>query len=322
MPNDTAASELIGVMALIAIFVTAAAIVGVALLSSPPGDAAPAMIARMANEGGNITLYHDGGDPLESGHFTIFINGVDRTADFNLIDIAGMEHDTWTSWKTGEALVLDDGMFDAESPWIQITGEDVGRTGSDWLLHEIGAVTPTPTVTVTPTPVVHDIQFNSQKTSYFESGGYYQFTVANSGIRLLTLNGNPVSLNPGDSVRLTLGSDTTGTINAGATGIQGFPSSNITVTINGAVVGSGTLSSINVDNIFTRSTITVNIPAVMRYTGFTVDGSTIISGQDERQIRLYNIQPSTEGTLWLQTGSNVANIGPCGAESYQLITPP
>jgi len=75
MPDDTAASDLIGVMALIAIFVTAAAIVGVALLSNPPGDAAPAMLAHMETEGGTVFIYHDGGDPLERGHFKILVNG-------------------------------------------------------------------------------------------------------------------------------------------------------------------------------------------------------------------------------------------------------
>jgi hypothetical protein len=66
-------------MALIAIFVTAAAIVGVTLLSNPPGDAAPAMLAHMEREGETISIYHDGGDPLERGHFKILVDGADRT---------------------------------------------------------------------------------------------------------------------------------------------------------------------------------------------------------------------------------------------------
>jgi len=159
MPNDTAVSDLIGVMALIAVFVTAAAIAGVALLSYPPGDAAPAMLIRNETDpDGTVYLYHDGGDPLERGRFAIRVDGVDRTDDVSLIDASGIKYapGTWTTWKVGEALVLDEGTFDAESPRIQITGEGVSRTGSDWLLHEIGGGTPTqtatPTVTATPTP--------------------------------------------------------------------------------------------------------------------------------------------------------------------------
>ena len=152
MYNDTAASDLIAVMALIAVFVTAAAIAGVALLSYPPGDAAPAMLAHMETEGGTVSIYHDGGDPLERGHFAILVDGADRTEDFNLTDAAGEEHESWMSWKAGEVLVLNTTLAGTENLRIQIVGEGVGRTGSDWLLHEIGEGTPT--VTVTPTPTV------------------------------------------------------------------------------------------------------------------------------------------------------------------------
>ncbi|WP_342770539.1 MULTISPECIES: PKD domain-containing protein [unclassified Methanoculleus] len=171
MPGDTAASDLIGVMALIAVFVTAVAIAGVALLSHPPGDAAPAMIARMEtdSEGGTVSIYHDGGDPLEKGRFAILVDGVDRTADFSLIDAAGEKHEIWTSWKTGEALVLDTN--GTENLRIQIVGEGVRRTGGDWLLHDLGngtAVTPTtgptPTETAGPTPVPLAANFTANVT--------------------------------------------------------------------------------------------------------------------------------------------------------------
>ncbi len=159
MRSDAATSDLVAVMALIAVFVTAAAIAGVTLLSYPPGDAAPAMLIRNETDpDGTVYLYHDGGDPLERGRFAIRVDGVDRTDDVSLIDASGIKYapGTWTTWKVGEALVLDEGTFDAESPRIQITGEGVSRTGSDWLLHEIGGGTPTqtatPTVTATPIP--------------------------------------------------------------------------------------------------------------------------------------------------------------------------
>jgi PKD repeat protein len=155
MESDTAVSDLIAVAALIAIFVTVAAIFVVTLLSHPIGDAAPAMIARNVTVEGKLYIYHDGGDPLERGHFEILINGGKRTENFKLVDATGTEYDTWTSWKTGEALVLSDVPDNAH---IQIVGEGVNRAGSYWLLHDIGGggsggtVTPTPTETATPTP--------------------------------------------------------------------------------------------------------------------------------------------------------------------------
>ncbi|NLM29030.1 MAG: type IV pilin, partial [Methanomicrobiales archaeon] len=102
MKSDTAVSDLIAVMALIAVFVTAAAIAGVALLSYPPGDAAPAMIARsVTDESGSTYIYHDGGDPLERGHFAILVDGVDRTENFSLVDASTEDpspNTDWTSW--------------------------------------------------------------------------------------------------------------------------------------------------------------------------------------------------------------------------------
>lgn len=150
--SETATSDLIAVMALIAVFVTATAILGVAILSSPSGDAAPAMLARsVVGEDGKLSIHHDGGDPLEWEHFAIIVDGVDRTVDFSLVDTSGNEHDTWTSWETGQALVLSGVPEDAH---IQIVAGGVDRTGSEWLLHEVGsgsAVGPTVTTTTMPT---------------------------------------------------------------------------------------------------------------------------------------------------------------------------
>src|SRR5690606_27074496 len=103
--------------------------------SSPPGDAAPAMLARsVVGEDGKLSIHHDGGDSLERGRFAILVDGV-RRDDLDLIDASGVEHDTWTSWETGEALVLG-GV--PEGAHIQIVAGGVSRTGSTWLLHDFG----------------------------------------------------------------------------------------------------------------------------------------------------------------------------------------
>jgi len=158
MKSDTAASDLIAVMALIAVFVTAAAIAGVTLLSYPPGDAAPAMLMHIETdlEEEVVYVYHDGGDPLERGRFTVLVDGADRTADATLVDASGSPDTGWTSWKTGQVLIIADDALASENPRIQIVGEGVSRTGSGWLLHDTGdgptqTITSTPTGTVTPT---------------------------------------------------------------------------------------------------------------------------------------------------------------------------
>jgi PKD repeat protein len=148
--NNTAASELIAVVALIAVFVTAAAVVGVMVLSNPPGDRAPAMLAHVEKgEDGNAHLYHDGGDPLEKGHFTLLVDGVDRTADATLVDASGDEASDWRTWETGQALVVRGISSAAE---IMIVADGIDRRGGSWLLFENGtAVTPTTTITPEPT---------------------------------------------------------------------------------------------------------------------------------------------------------------------------
>ncbi|MFA7562565.1 MAG: type IV pilin N-terminal domain-containing protein, partial [Methanoculleus sp.] len=98
--SETATSDLIAVMALIAIFVTATAILGVTLLSVPPGDAAPAMIIRnVTGDNGVLSLSHDGGDPLARGQFAILVDGVDRTDSFSIAGDSG-----WPLWETGQIL--------------------------------------------------------------------------------------------------------------------------------------------------------------------------------------------------------------------------
>ena len=145
--SDTAASALLATKALLAVFVTAAAIIGVALFSSPSGDAAPAMLARnVTGEGGSLSLSHDGGDPLVREDIKILGNGVDRTDNFSIDGDSG-----WTSWETGQILVLGGVPEDAH---IQIVAGGVSRTGGEWLLHEVGSgsvVGPTATATTMPT---------------------------------------------------------------------------------------------------------------------------------------------------------------------------
>lgn len=147
MKSDTATSDLIATMALIAVFVTAVAVLGVTLLASPPGDAAPAMLARsVVGEDGKLSIHHDGGDSLGREDIKILVNGVDRTDNFSIDGDFG-----WTSWETGEALVLSGVPEDAH---IQIVAGGVSRTGGEWLLHDFGggsAVGPTVTATTMPT---------------------------------------------------------------------------------------------------------------------------------------------------------------------------
>jgi len=158
MPDETAASDLIAAVALIAVFVTVAALAGVTVFSSLQGDAPPAMLVHNETIGGEIYLYHDGGDALERGRFVILVNGVDRTDEFELVEVPGSRSTEWSSWGTGQALVNKTPL--PEDPHIQIVGEGVSHSGGDWLLHEVGKGS-TATPTTTPTTLAADFTANT-----------------------------------------------------------------------------------------------------------------------------------------------------------------
>jgi len=149
--DDTAASEVIAVVILIAVFAVAVGIVGVVMLSNPPADAAPAMRAHVEEENESAYLYHDGGDPLERGHFAVIVDGIDLTGEATLYSPSGDESSDWTTWGTGQALVLP-GV--SSTSRIMIVAAGVGQSSSEWLIYENGtAGTPTPTIVV---PVIAD----------------------------------------------------------------------------------------------------------------------------------------------------------------------
>ncbi|MDD3621086.1 MAG: PKD domain-containing protein [Methanofollis sp.] len=167
---EEAVSEEIAAVLLIAVFVAAAAVAGLALLSVHPGSAPPAMLVHLEDDAladGRIVLSHDGGDPLERGHFQIFVNGRDLTDVFTTSEGSA----TWTAWKNGEVLVLE-GQHELTD--LRIVGDGVGEDGSRWLLHILRdgggiypdpPVIPTPTHTATPTPPPLVAQFTADPTT-------------------------------------------------------------------------------------------------------------------------------------------------------------
>ena len=63
-------SEVIGAVLLISIGVTAAAVIGAAVLSQPTPAKIPALDAIISSTGHTIQIYHNGGDTLQSASYT------------------------------------------------------------------------------------------------------------------------------------------------------------------------------------------------------------------------------------------------------------
>jgi flagellin-like protein len=102
--SDRAVSEVIGTILIVALVVTAVAIISAALWSEPAPEKIPALDAGISKDTGHkmIHLYHDGGDTLNRENINIIVDGSDYTATFTKSGVAG-----WTSWATGEWLDYD-----------------------------------------------------------------------------------------------------------------------------------------------------------------------------------------------------------------------
>lgn len=164
MDINTAVSEVIAVVILIAVFAVAVGIVGVVMLSNPQGDEAPAMLASVMYDNSTaddhrLILRHEGGDPLRKGEFQIFVNGEERTDEFS----GESESTDWTDWENGQTLTLGLGS-DPKPDGVLITGAGIRGSGSAWVLHLIdegGIVTVVPTPSPTPGTVVAAFSANS-----------------------------------------------------------------------------------------------------------------------------------------------------------------
>ena len=75
--NDHAAAEMIGALALIALFVAAIAIIAVVLFSQPAPDKIPAVSMSITNRSTLVTVAHAGGDTLVYDEIIVRVDGMD-----------------------------------------------------------------------------------------------------------------------------------------------------------------------------------------------------------------------------------------------------
>jgi PKD repeat protein len=100
---ESGVSETIGAILLVALAVTAIAIIGVMLFSQPPPQKIPAVETVISNEGSKIQITHNGGDTLRKEDFVILVDGVPQPPE-NVFK--GGTDSSWESWSPGEALTI------------------------------------------------------------------------------------------------------------------------------------------------------------------------------------------------------------------------
>lgn len=95
--RDRAVSPVIGVVLMVAITIILAAIIGAFVLGFSPGSSAVAPMATVTFDGGeNLTIQHEGGDPLDLEEHTLLVDGEDETPTaFN------------TTFRSGETMAVD-----------------------------------------------------------------------------------------------------------------------------------------------------------------------------------------------------------------------
>ena len=150
---DSAASEVLGGVMLISVVVMAVAIIGVVLTSQGTPQKLPAVSAIISSTGDRITIYHDGGDTLQSDEISILVNGV--ATPFDKVGSPA----PWT-WTVGDTLVNETPIAGTPQT-VRVIYVHGAYTLASANFGEIGPgpsqTIVTPTATSAPAPVVTGI---------------------------------------------------------------------------------------------------------------------------------------------------------------------
>ncbi|HIH26431.1 MAG TPA: type IV pilin [Methanoregulaceae archaeon] len=103
--NHTGAiSEIVGALILTSLITLVIGIIAVGFLSQGTPAYVPAVRIDLIQVGSDdLVLIHRGGDTLHRETTRIYVNGIDRTIQFQREDDPG----TWTTWNVGERLVYN-----------------------------------------------------------------------------------------------------------------------------------------------------------------------------------------------------------------------
>jgi PKD repeat protein len=136
MRNDLGVSTVVATVFLISIFVVAAAIVMALVVNQAPTEPVPEVRMSVTTSGGEILVYHEGGESLERNELRIIVDGVDETSHFNFTN----NDDNWP-WSIGETLTYTGASI---TPDVQIIYTGGSRTDLIYST-SLNATTPAPT---------------------------------------------------------------------------------------------------------------------------------------------------------------------------------
>jgi len=286
--RESGVSETIGAVLLIALVVTAIAIVGVMLSSQPLPKKIPALDSVISTYGNTIQITHNGGDALQKEDMMILVNGVDKTSSF-----LKEGSPSWQTWTTGESLTLPDNVNpdnvkivfkDAQTTTL-LSSANFGNVGNETAPYKItvsagsgGTITPSgPDVavyyheskafTIVPYPGYHIVNVLVDGSSVGAVSSYTIGPVVKDYTISATFATNTYTITPSAGSGGTISPNTPQTVNDG--GSQSFtitpnPTYHIVdVLIDG--VSNGSISSYTFSNVVADHTIDASF-AINTYT--------------------------------------------------------
>lgn len=223
MKNSDGVSSVIGAVLMISLVVVAVAVISVMLLSQPTAEEIPelSVIAGVNPIANKFTIFHEGGDALTLGTFSLMLDSgsgyEDKTSDFTLVGGGEL-------WSIGEYMTYD---YGAGSPPVGLKIVYHGKSG-DMLLTSVpiaysGNVTTyggDTEIGLSEVVPVEDIPEwfaeNTSQTSVmyylqdgdadFNAGGYLEFTITGEGSTYTVEDNTPRNLLPGQTMKIVLDS--------------------------------------------------------------------------------------------------------------------
>jgi len=323
---ESGVSEIIGVVLLIALAVTALAVIGVILSSQPHPQKIPALDAVISTSGNTIQITHNGGDTLQKEEITILVDGVDRTANF----LKGTDT-SWQSFAPGESLTLTSsnpasvGIFykGAGSATV-LSSANFGEAGQPTAHFTItasagsgGTISPTgslpafygdiKTFTITPNTGYHIVDVNVNGVSVGAVPGYTLGPVTADHTISASFAFNSYTITPSAGAGGTISPSTPQTVNSGSG--QSFtitPDAHYHITdvlVDG--VSNGTISSYTFSNVVTDHTIS----AVFAIDTYTITASAGANGTvTPAGVTTVNYGATPSYTITPNTGYHIVDV--------------
>lgn len=328
--RDSGVSEVIGAILLISVVIAAVGIVGVVLFSQTTPQKIPNVNFMTGTDNSNrLYLYHNGGDSLVKGCFSVIVDGIVRD-DYTISDGSN-------EWSLGKNLIIPGITTGSHSVAVIYnstkTGAVVLRSGTaNIVVPATPVINPDVIASATYPPVVSVPQLMQNLTNnsinyYRENGtiiqsGSLQFNVTGINSTMFTTSNTvPVPLNIGDTVNIAPDSVTQGMIVFGAGNqIWELTAEKATLTISNRSTPVTYTGAINHTWITGykdfRSTLVLSTAAtpgsyftelaVNNYPTYAASqafSSQIINGTSSKNIVISNVRPAATGLFVLQVNN-------------------